>query len=37
MNLGLQLNKDHIWCSHLIITSDFLEQIKEEQLVDQGL
>jgi len=37
MNLGLQLKKDHIWCSHLTITLDFLEQIKDEQLANQGL
>ncbi|BAT81957.1 hypothetical protein VIGAN_03188100, partial [Vigna angularis var. angularis] len=37
MNLGLQLTPHHIWCGHLAITSDFLEQVKVEQSMDQEL
>ncbi|KOM49485.1 hypothetical protein LR48_Vigan08g031200 [Vigna angularis] len=37
MNLGLQLTPNHIWCGHLAITSDFLEQVKVEQSMDQEL
>jgi len=30
MNMGMQFKKDHIWCSRVIITNDFLENIKVE-------
>ncbi|WVZ26804.1 hypothetical protein V8G54_000096 (mitochondrion) [Vigna mungo] len=34
MNLSVRLGQDHMWCSHLIITSSFLEQVKSEQEID---
>lgn len=37
MNLWIQLHKDRIWCSQLMITNDFLEKIKVEQLGNAGL
>ncbi|XP_014490298.1 uncharacterized protein LOC106753030 [Vigna radiata var. radiata] len=37
MNLGVQLGKDHMWCSHLTIRSSFLEQVKSEQETDLEL
>ncbi|WVY97820.1 hypothetical protein V8G54_029971 [Vigna mungo] len=37
MNLSWKLNSDHIWCSYLTITNDFLEEIKTEQKEDSNL
>ncbi|WVY99024.1 hypothetical protein V8G54_031175 [Vigna mungo] len=37
MNLSVRLGQDHMWCSHLTITSSFLEQVKSEQEIDLEL
>ncbi|WVZ24011.1 hypothetical protein V8G54_002555 [Vigna mungo] len=37
LNLGVQFAHDYLWCSHLKITSGFLEQVKAEQETDQEL
>ncbi|XP_017438303.1 secreted RxLR effector protein 161-like [Vigna angularis] len=37
MNLGVQVKEGHIRCSYLAITSDFLKQIKTEQMMDHEL
>lgn len=37
MNLGMDLCKNHINCSQLTITIDFLKMIKDEQLLDNDL
>ncbi|XP_047180589.1 uncharacterized protein LOC124847196 [Vigna umbellata] len=35
MNLGFQLSQDHLWCSHLRISNDFLGKIKVGQNEDR--